>query len=246
VPDDQARLTLRDERTGEELPLGPGFSPIWADNENFIYRRYLENANPILEGRLTTQILAANVNDPLDARILVDSADIAAALPDNESAAYVGGIQSVIAHPDQPGWLLLVADIGAEPDSRSSYLLSLWQDTGQLEAIFDLGRSNPLGLPQITPDGRYLSLYTVGIRPGGPSRIQYLTLIPLESADRLVGGPVEVYEINPGVYHDWSQDGRWLLVSGQSFIRLIAPGYDYDQEIHHDIDACHEALWINP
>jgi hypothetical protein len=112
--------------------------------------------------------------------------------------------------------------------------------------IFDLDRGRLASPPQITPDGRYLSVPIVGTPPGGSSFVQYLALIPLESADMLVGEASEIYETNRGVYHDWSLDGGWLLISDQSFIRLIAPGYDYDQVIHHDIDACHEALWINP
>jgi hypothetical protein len=244
--DDQPHLTLRDERTGEEIPLGIGFSPIWADNENFTYYRFLEGADPNLEGGSKDQILTANVNDPLDARLLLDRADVAAVLPDNELAVEVG-IQSVIAHPYQPDWLFLAAGgIHTESGAQITYLLSLRQDTGELDMIFDLDRGRLASPPQITPDGRYLSVPIVGTPPGGSSFVQYLALIPLESADMLVGEASEIYETNRGVYHDWSLDGGWLLISDQSFIRLIAPGYDYDQVIHHDIDACHEALWINP
>lgn len=39
-------------------------------------------------------------------------------------------------------------------------------------------------------------------------------------------------------YYGWSKDGNWLVIVDQNFIRLIAPGYDYERLIRHDLKNC--------
>jgi hypothetical protein len=39
-------------------------------------------------------------------------------------------------------------------------------------------------------------------------------------------------------YYGWSEDGIWLLVVDQNYLRLIAPAYNYERLISHDLQKC--------
>jgi hypothetical protein len=42
---------------------------------------------------------------------------------------------------------------------------------------------------------------------------------------------------------DWSDDGRWLVITGDGFLRLINPEHDHEQLLPHDFDFCTLTRW---
>jgi hypothetical protein len=193
----------------------------------------------------SVEILAAAVGDPLNPTILLESADIAAAITGDDPTMPVS-VQSVIAHPDQPNWLFIAAAIHPEIESQNNYILAFQRDTAEITVALDM-TDNSLGSPlQIILDGQYLAFSSFGAAPISSILAPFIGLIPLEPADMTIGSPIESYRLNSGFNHDWSQDGRWLLLVEQNALRLIAPGHNYDQTIAHNLDFCYEAAWINP
>jgi hypothetical protein len=45
--------------------------------------------------------------------------------------------------------------------------------------------------------------------------------------------------------YDWSDNGRWLVIAGDGFFRLIAPAAEYEQVVPHDFDTCSFVRWSN-
>jgi hypothetical protein len=241
----QNDLILRNARTDEEITLGSGFSPYWIDAQSFIYARANDDLESSPNGAPSVEILAAAVGDPLNPTILLESADIAAAITGDDPTMPVS-VQSVIAHPDQPNWLFIAAAIHPEIESQNNYILAFQRDTAEITVALDM-TDNSLGSPlQIILDGQYLAFSSFGAAPISSILAPFIGLIPLEPADMTIGSPIESYRLNSGFNHDWSQDGRWLLLVEQNALRLIAPGHNYDQTIAHNLDFCYEAAWINP
>jgi hypothetical protein len=236
----QSQLTLRDERTGEEISLGSGFSPKWTDDDAFIYIRTVEqpeDSSPLAE------IVAATVDDPRNGRVLVDAAEIAAVLSPDDPAMPVG-LRAVVVHPDQPDWLFIAATVDPSADTRQAQLLSFQGDTGRLHPMIS-SDADEFAIPdRFLEDGQLLVVHTFG--PNSPATS--IITIPLDPAQKTAGTPQETVTITEGIFNvDWGQDGRWLLIAGQVSFRLIAPGHNnYDQTIIHDNSACTSAAWVNP
>jgi hypothetical protein len=95
---------------------------------------------------------------------------------------------------------------------------------------------------QITQDGQLLAVQTFS--SSAPTGL--LTLIPLNPAEKTADSPIDTYSISAASTGDWSQDGRWLLITEQDSFRLIAPGHNYDHSIPHNLSNCTGAAWINP
>lgn len=232
--ENQSQLTLQDERTGEEVSIGNGSSPFWLDNESFIYIRQVEDAEAGTGAIETVEIVAAAVDDPLNGRVLVDSAAISTAITGNDPTVPVG-IHYVVAHPDQPDWLFMSATLSPFAEPQTHYILSFRGDTGELSIVLNLENFQDYSF-YITANGQLMAVQTSND----------LMLFPLDSAEKTAGTPNEAYTLDGTYSHDWSQDGRWLLIVGQVSFRLIAPGYNYDQTIIHDNSACTTAAWVNP
>ena len=47
-------------------------------------------------------------------------------------------------------------------------------------------------------------------------------------------------------HFDWSADGEWLALVDSGFLRLIAPGHDYELYVPHEYRNCTYTGWINP
>ena len=238
--EEQNLITLRDERSGEEIPLGNGFSPFWLDDESFIYIRPVEDTEAGTGAIQTVEIVAASVDDPLNGTVLVDSAAISTAITGSDPTGTVG-IHSVVAHPGQPDWLFFSATLSHFAEPQTHHILSFRNDTGEVSVLVNLDDSSLTFPFQIIQNGQLLAVQTFS--SSAPTGL--LTLIPLNPAEKTADSPIDTYSVSPTSYGDWSQDGRWLLITGQDSFRLIAPGHNYDQTITHDLGACTDAAWIN-
>jgi voltage-gated potassium channel Kch len=38
---------------------------------------------------------------------------------------------------------------------------------------------------------------------------------------------------------------RWLILVDDNFLRLVAPAYNYERLITHDLKACSQVAWVN-
>jgi hypothetical protein len=238
--EEQNLIKLRDERSGEEIPLGNGFSPFWLDDESFIYIRPVEDTEAGTGAIQTVEIVAASVDDPLNGTVLVDSAAISTAITGSDPTGTVG-IHSVVAHPGQPDWLFFSATLSHFAEPQTHHILSFRGDTGEVSVLVNLDDSSLTFPFQIIQNGQLLAVQTFS--SSAPTGL--LTLIPLNPAEKTADSPIDTYSVSPTSYGDWSQDGRWLLIAGQDSFRLIAPGHNYDQTITHDLGACTDAAWIN-
>ena len=44
---------------------------------------------------------------------------------------------------------------------------------------------------------------------------------------------------------DWSADENWLVIPEDRALHLVAPAYEYQQIIFHDLNGCNLVAWIN-
>jgi hypothetical protein len=46
-------------------------------------------------------------------------------------------------------------------------------------------------------------------------------------------------------FYDWSSDWKWLALIDNGFVRLIAPGLDYERVVTHSFAACSYSAWVS-
>lgn len=242
--DEQSFLTLWNEETDEQIPLGRGFSPFWLNKDEFGYILPTEpDPNADSDRSASVQVVAASVEEPLQNTVLIDSADIAVLTGDNPTLPVT--IQPVIAHPIHSTWLFLVAITRLQNGRDALFLLSYRRDTDELTVSLDLNDSRLTAPPDITSDGQYFILPTFGTHPGATFRSNSLSVIPLQPTDMSIGVPLERYDVTAGFVYDWSHDGRWLLAADPDQLHLIAPGNNYNHSIPHELGFCTGVAWIN-
>jgi hypothetical protein len=47
-------------------------------------------------------------------------------------------------------------------------------------------------------------------------------------------------------YYDWSKDGQWLIIVEENYLRLVAPGHNYERLIAHNLQSCSHVAWVDP
>jgi hypothetical protein len=236
----QSQLTLRDELTGEEMPLGSGFSPYWIDEETFIYIKSIEDQESESHIAPTVEIVQTAVGNPMDRTVLVSSTEIAAVLNPDDPTVPIS-VHSVVVHPDQPDWLFISAAIHPEIDPQQDYLLAFDVGSGEVTFQLDLDFSSAFIPFHFVQDGNMLAVQTFGSEsPNGA-----ITFIPLNSDEMSAVQPIEFINTTSVFNIDWSLDERWLLVVEPDGFRLIAPGQNYNHKISFDVNSCYQAAWIN-
>ncbi len=244
-PDSQNELTLRNNETGETTYLGSGFSPNWLDENSFVFVRSDGDNASGPEPSLDVGILAATVDDVMKPTLLLDAADITEAIGGSNSTLPVI-VQSVVAHPDNPDWLFIVASAHPDADPQNAYLLTFRRDTSETTMLIDITDHSLTSPLQFSSDGQKLSFSSFGTLPDSGIDSQMIRVIPLDPTEMTVGTSIETIILRSGFNYDWSQDGRWLLIPEQNALRFIALGRDYDQSVPYNIDFCYEAAWVNP
>jgi hypothetical protein len=93
----------------------------------------------------------------------------------------------------------------------------------------------------LSPDGRWLS----ASRPDPETADSWIIYVhdtqSEETIQYKVGYPSSMF-IHP--FYDWSQDGNWLVIVDENYLRLIAPAYNYERLITHDLQTCSHVAWV--
>lgn len=248
-PDGQHTLVLdeqslwRGDALGQpQLPLGVALSPFWLDNETYGYVRYDREA-----GAPSMQIAASKVGDDLP-QIVMPVARLASLVDEtNPPLLFINYVAVNPAHKDQ--LLLSATTVGA---STSKYhIFSARLSTGEAQLLQQFERLpsgypsllTPAGYPpfRLSPDGRWLM--TTLLESRSPTTWSF-RLYDLQQ-DR----PVTVNTYYPEYpaqfpFYDWTPDGRWLAIVEDGFLRLIAPGHDYQKLVTHEMANCLFATWV--
>ncbi len=235
---DLPMLSLMDEDGEETAVIGPGWLPIWLDNDTFAYVRPESGYDPAAGGsemktELVLSDVAATAVTLQSQQILLHTSAVLAALPEAGEPAQIS-LLSALPHPTQPDlWYLIVMTV-FDGMVEQSYLLTFDQSSGEIAPLTTLDFS--VGYPLVLEgNGRYLT--TVSSENNVPSYFLY----DLE-AERPY-----TYELPPAIYPqiDWSADGRWIVLPEDGLLRLIAPGSRYERPLFHGLDSCGTAVWVN-
>ena len=242
-------LNTRDENS--ERLVGKGFSPFWVDSNTFGFVRFQRD----IDTNITTQVVLSDLSGG-KLQVLVDGHDLATdgRLPLSD----VLYINEVIPNPVDANKLLIVAT-GVRAYSGNYFIFSLDISNRQNENIkntleLEIARQGSIvGIPGLlSPTGFPMML----ISPNG----RWIAFIELNSQDRdtwtifvhdlLTGVTEEIRKDVPALpgnlpLLDWSDDGQWLITADRDSLLLVAPGYEYQDSIEHDFDACSQIVWAD-
>jgi hypothetical protein len=102
----------------------------------------------------------------------------------------------------------------------------------------------PTGYPPflLSPDGRWLMISEL-TEPQTNSWTFQLHNIAQNSTNLLTAN----FPAYPARYpfYDWTADGQWLLIVDDGFMRLVAPGHDYQRLVPYEFDSCLFTAWAN-
>jgi hypothetical protein len=219
----------------QPLPASGGNGPFWVTNEKY---GYVQTVNPSF-AESDQQIVLASTADDVPQPLLATS-DLLSALPE-EIRPFRLSISTVMTHPTQPEWLVVMATSRAED---FIYLVN-WQDH-IIEYRFHFSHVSPQYLA-FSPDGRYL------VATGAPEAnffapeeviAYFLHDIAANKTQTFMAGS---FAFLPAYPFDWSADGRWLAqIMNNGIINLVAPDYNYQTLILHDNGNCTSLAWVNP
>lgn len=246
------------DNMGHPLHLvGRAFSPFWLTEDTFGFVRLSDEASD--EGPAMELVIRSAVTEVEHS--LIRSADFLQQAKSDQKGAL--GIKYVTASPVDPNTLFVAATPAVGSNERYYVLklridgdiASLSEDVklAEVEVILTLD-DLPVGDPSIltptgyppftlTDDGHWLMV----VRFTDP--VTNTWVIDLYDTAR---GETQTLTLNfpaypaPFPFYDWSEDGQWLLVVDDGFLRLIAPGHDYERVVTHDFAACRYPAWVNP
>ncbi|MBK8901899.1 MAG: hypothetical protein IPM53_11985 [Anaerolineaceae bacterium] len=217
------------------VPVGEGSSPFWIGNEEFGYIR----TTPSFAQELVTASI-----DNVEPQVVLTTQALAEALV--EQTGYPLLMQYATAHPTDPHILLVMA----AAQNREGYLFQVERQTGDVTLLFPLDVSRGEHSLGFSPDGRFLiasgSWWQDENRRIDTLPFGVLHLYDLETGDhRTILINNQIYF--PAFTFDWSLDGTWLaFIRDDNVIGLVAPAYDYQQMLIHDMGTCTSLAWINP
>jgi hypothetical protein len=93
-----------------------------------------------------------------------------------------------------------------------------------------------------SPDGRYLSLSRLEDPERNLWRLYVHDLEANETKTFAARYPLYTFRYP---FYDWSADGKWLILVDDGYLRLIAPAYDYNRLILHDLHRCSHVAWVD-
>ena len=228
----------------ESIEVEEGQAPFWINNEMF---GFIQSNSP--SDGLTTQSLIVMSRDDLVAQMIVQTADLHSHLPENQRYdRNLLFMRYVLVHPTDSDRLLLMASTHVSGDR--GYLFEINRRTQVVEQLFEIDLSWSGHGIGFSPDGRFL-VATGSFQQESRLRSQNtplgaLHLYDFETGEQqtiITNGDVSL----PSFTFDWSLDGNWLaFVRDRNAIGLVAPAYDYQQTIFHDIGDCFSLAWINP
>jgi hypothetical protein len=237
---------------GPDALLGRGSSPFWVDADHFGYVTQESQG-----GRTVVQVVVGRA-DHAETAVLFDSDAFAevAGLPAGEpifftylttSAALPNHLLGTATRyePSQTRTLVFTARVEENAAGR----LQLANLAVRLNLSGGLAGSPSLLAPLgsvpfvVSPDGHSLSLAQLVDSRHATWRLTVHRLDDGQTFSFDTGYPPSNFG-HP--YYDWSADGRWLALVDDGFLRLIAPGHDYERLILHDFSDCWHAAWVDP
>ncbi len=219
---------------GDPVPVAEGTAPFWLSDTEYGFVRHAEQ--PV--GETGDKIIIASIEDDA-ARPLLSSLDLRQALPPKDRPARLT-IQYAAANPANPDQLAVLATA-----QSTGYLFLADRASGEVawRLSFRIEGNHSFGF---SPDGRYL--VTAGVpldEADAPGTINayFLHNIARNETDTVF---TDVSIPGPSSGFDWSADGAWLaLLVDERFVYLIAPAYDYRQNIWLDLGNCSSIAWVD-
>lgn len=223
----------------EAVNVGEGISPFWLTDDLFGFIRSVPQTD-----LPTSQELVVMGTDDLAARPVLQTAALQAVLPESNRRNPLL-MRYATAHPATPNQIIVMAATQLD----DSYIFRVDVDTAEVELLLQLDLSRGEHSLGFSPDGRFLMAtgsWWQQNRRSDSLPFGVLNLVDLETGDQrriLINNLVYF----PAFTFDWSLDGNWLaFIRDDNAIGLIAPAYDYQQIIIHDVGTCTSLAWINP
>ena len=235
----ESAQVLGDE--GEFIRTGTGFAPFWLDESTYGYIWQVPTSS---DSRRHQLVLASTVDDA--PRPLLTEVVLLAALPEAQRAFdFDLTLHYVVPHPLQPDLLFVVA----LDEARQAYVFSYHLPTKAIRFHLqvDFSWDNSLGF---SPDGRFLIMTGImaeSSRDIAPEPDNRIILYDLEANRvQMQALPGSTLFFSPMNLYDWSADGQWLaIVLDSQALALVAPAYDYQFLIPHDLGDCSNVAWLN-
>ena len=232
----------RGNREGQSLtPIGTGFSPFWLDNETYGYIRH-----GVSETWMREIVIASIAND--EAQVLLTLEDLLETVPADHRLGKPS-IRYIAVNPSDANLLgIQLSDLLFYKSYVFLYERS--EDPSQAgDVSLRLEVDDILWGLFFSPDGLRL---TAGRHEERERRAWELHVHDIDqNKTRIFTSDFSTLEPQRSAFHltgyDWSSDGKWLAKINDGVIDLIAPGYDYAQEIEHDfpLQTCPIVAWTN-
>ncbi len=211
--------------------VGVGTSVYWLDNDTLIHLR-------------TMEVVQTNIRTK-EAQTLVRASDLLPYLPESSPITRLS-INEIALSQGDPNLIFILASGSAEintaylfqfnlSDQQITYLTQL--DDVPIPAV-EIGKNNRL--PVQIRANLYQVNVTIVHELSNPVYYFYSYQLAQNKTSlvKMVGGT------NLGNFA-WSNDGYWLISTDVGILKLIAPGWGYQQWVSHDFANCRAANWLN-
>ncbi len=239
---DEQQLWRGNELGEPQISLGVALSPFWIDDETYGYVRYDREA-----GAPSMQIATSRVGNDLP-NIVTPVAQLSALVDeDNPPPLFIS--HAVINPADNDQLLLSATTVGAATSKYHIFAVRLSTAEARLLQQFERLPSGypslltPAGYPpfRVSPDGRWLAATL--LESTSPTTWTFRLYDLQEDKPLTVNAYYPEYPAQFPFY-DWSPDGRWLAIVEDGFLRLIAPGHDYQKLVTHEMADCMFVAWV--
>jgi hypothetical protein len=229
-------LVLFDE-DGAAAEIGRGMWPFWLDDRTYGYVS------------LGNTIVLAAVGEPEPVGEL-DGAALRAALPPDSAANGLEIMWATSLAPLGRHALLFATDTisGTGFGPQGTYAFVIEPDKAPRVALNLEPPIVPWDLPVVSPDGRWLAVYTDA--PGGPAGATSMAIHILDLEGRRP--PIVLDNVSTTrPTGPFSADGEWLVVARVSFLDLVylGPAGHVGEPVHRYIfpaqGSCQEAIWLD-
>lgn len=226
-------LTDRRLQPQQDAPIGFGYAPFWIDADRFGYLREGDDGQ--------SELVVAALPDAVP-QVVVGKGDLMTAVTEDDRPATLF-LGYALANPANPNQLLLTA---FDDNERDAYIFSYDMREDDLVLRQVLGYEYEHSF-EISPNGRYF----VATGKRWSPRSDLIDLVTVIQ-DLVTNRTTELLTPPPPTFlpmpaHDWSADGRWLLTNiNERFFGLVAPEFEYQQLLRHDLGKCLAVLWAEP
>lgn len=248
-------LHLGDADAIPQTEIGPGFAPFWLDNDHFGYLRYITISDETVQTSKMEVVLTDIKSGSTQQLLSIDEASSLvpelSGLPSYFSYAKMNPADpnsfylAVRSFKDQHQWVgIFSVDLSEASGSITADRIALaFSLEGATVGFPSLAASNGFVPFVVSTDGRWLT--TSRPSPDEPDTWDIFVHDTELNATReySVGYPSSQFS-HP--YYDWSKDSNWLVIVEKNYLRLVAPGYNYERLISHSFQTCSHVAWVDP